>query len=90
MTDTSLQADQGKMAQLRLWARYGFYRTGRLRKLAHVQESPSGVELVLEHGNFFLGRAVIGGGSISQVRPEDKLAADLQNGDIIVLSSYIV
>jgi hypothetical protein len=37
-----------------------------------------------------LGRAVIGGGSISQVRPEDKLAADLQNGDIIVLSSYIV
>jgi hypothetical protein len=37
----------------------------------------------------FKGRAVIGNGSISQVRPEDKMAADLQNGDIIVLSKTI-
>jgi hypothetical protein len=37
----------------------------------------------------FKGRAVIGNGSISQVRPEDKIAADLQNGDIIVLSPSI-
>jgi hypothetical protein len=34
----------------------------------------------------FKGRTVIGNGSISQVRPEDKMATDLQNGDIIVLS----
>jgi hypothetical protein len=34
----------------------------------------------------FNGRTVVGSGSISQVRPEDKMAADLQNGDIIVLS----
>jgi hypothetical protein len=32
------------------------------------------------------GRAVIGNGSISQVRSEDKMATKLQNGDIIVLS----
>jgi hypothetical protein len=42
------------------------------------------VELVLEHRNFCF--KVIVGGSISQVRPEDKMATDLQNGDIIVLS----
>jgi hypothetical protein len=29
------------------------------------------------------GGAVVGGGSSSQVRPEDKMAADLQNGNII-------
>jgi hypothetical protein len=34
----------------------------------------------------FKGRVVIGNGSISQVRPEDKMATNLQNGDIIVLS----
>jgi hypothetical protein len=33
----------------------------------------------------FKGGAVVGNGSISQVRPEDKMAADLQNGGIIVL-----
>jgi hypothetical protein len=30
--------------------------------------------------------AVIGDSSISQVRPEDKMATDSQNGDIIVLT----
>jgi hypothetical protein len=34
----------------------------------------------------FKGRAVIANDSISQVRPKDKMATDLQNGDIIVLS----
>jgi hypothetical protein len=34
----------------------------------------------------FKGGAVIGNGSISQVRPEDEMATNLQNGDIIVLS----
>jgi hypothetical protein len=34
----------------------------------------------------FKDGAVIGNGSISQVRPEDKMATNLQNGDIIVLS----
>jgi hypothetical protein len=42
------------MAQHRLWARRGFYRRGRLRKLEHVRESPVGVELVLECRNFCL------------------------------------
>jgi hypothetical protein len=54
MTGMSHQADRGKMAQHSLWARHGFYRRGRLRKLAHVPESPVGVELVLECGNFCL------------------------------------
>jgi hypothetical protein len=44
----------GKMAQHRLWARHAFCRRERLRKLAHAQESPVGVELVLERGNFCL------------------------------------
>jgi hypothetical protein len=48
-----------------------------LKKLEHAQESPVGVELP-------------GGGSISQeVRPEDKMAADSQNGDFITLSVNI-
>jgi hypothetical protein len=33
----------GKMAQPRVWARSGFYRRGRLRKLVHVRESLVGV-----------------------------------------------
>jgi hypothetical protein len=32
---------------------------------------------------------VVGGGSISQVRPEGKMATNLQNGDIIVLSNMV-
>jgi hypothetical protein len=31
------QAGQGKMVQHQLWARRGFFRKGRLRKLVHVQ-----------------------------------------------------
>jgi hypothetical protein len=59
-----------------------------VRKLAGAQESPVGVELVLEHGNFFL--RVVGHGSISQeVKPEDEMATDSQNGDITVLSLLI-
>jgi hypothetical protein len=51
-----------------------------LRKLAHAGEFPLGVELPL-------GLRLPGGGSISQeVRPEDKMATDSQNGDIIALS----
>jgi hypothetical protein len=34
----------------------------------------------------FKGGAVVRGGSISQVRPEDKMATNSQNGDITVLS----
>jgi hypothetical protein len=31
------------------------------KKLVHAQESPMGVELLLEHGNFLLkGRAILG------------------------------
>jgi hypothetical protein len=87
MAGPNCQASQGKMAQHRLWARHGFYRRERLRKVVHEWESPVGVELVLEHRNFcFEGGAVVGNGSISQVRPEDKMATDLQNGDIITLS----
>jgi hypothetical protein len=64
-----------------------FYRRGRIRKLAHAQESLVGAELVLEREFLLKGGAVIGNGSISQeVRPEDKMATDLQNGDTIVLS----
>jgi hypothetical protein len=35
MAGSNHQAGQRKMAQHRLWARRGFYRRGRLRKLAH-------------------------------------------------------
>jgi hypothetical protein len=42
------------MVQHRFWARHGFYRRGKLRKLAHMWEFPGGVELVLEDGNFCL------------------------------------
>jgi hypothetical protein len=87
MSGSNCQAGGGKMAQHRLWARRGFYRRVRLRKLAHVWQSLVGAELVLECRNFcFEGGAVVGNGSISQVRPEDKMATDLQNGDIITLS----
>jgi hypothetical protein len=41
----------GRMVQHRLWARRGFYRRGRLRKLAHVVVSGRG-GAVLERGNF--------------------------------------
>jgi hypothetical protein len=47
------------MAQHRLWARCGFYRKGRLRKLAYAWESSVGVELVLEHGNFYLREGLL-------------------------------
>jgi hypothetical protein len=33
---------------------------------------------------------VVGGSSISQVRPEDKMATNSQNGEIIVLSETIL
>jgi hypothetical protein len=36
MAGSNHQAGWGKMAQHRLWARHGFYRRGRLRKLAHA------------------------------------------------------
>jgi hypothetical protein len=36
MAGSNHQAGWGKMAQHRLWAKHGFYRRGRLRKLAHV------------------------------------------------------
>jgi hypothetical protein len=39
MAGSSHQAGQGKMAQHRFWARRGFYRRGRLRKLVHAWES---------------------------------------------------
>jgi hypothetical protein len=45
MAGLNCQAGQGNMAQHRLWARCGFYRRGSLRKLAHAQQSPFGVEL---------------------------------------------
>jgi hypothetical protein len=34
----------------------------------------------------FKGGAMVGVGSISHVRPEDKMAGNSENGDIIVLS----
>jgi hypothetical protein len=36
MVGLNSQAGQGKMAQPRLWVRRGFYRKGRVRKLAHA------------------------------------------------------
>jgi hypothetical protein len=60
MAGPNCQAGRGKMAQHRLWARSGFYRRGRLRKLAHAQESPLGAELVLEQEFLFKGGAVLG------------------------------
>jgi hypothetical protein len=39
MAGSNHQAGWGKMVQHRLWARRGFYRRGRLRKLAHARES---------------------------------------------------
>jgi hypothetical protein len=54
MAGSNCQAGWGKMAQHRLQARRGFYRRGRLRKLAHVWESLVGMELALECGNFCL------------------------------------
>jgi hypothetical protein len=54
MAGPHCQSGWGKVAEHRLWARCGFYRRGRLRKLAHAQESPVGVELLSEHGNFCL------------------------------------
>jgi hypothetical protein len=36
MAVSNCQAGRGKMAQHRLWARHGFYRRGRLRKLVHA------------------------------------------------------
>jgi hypothetical protein len=45
MAGPNCQAGWGKMAQQRIWARSGFYRRGRLRKLAHVQQSLVGVGL---------------------------------------------
>jgi hypothetical protein len=45
MAGPNCQAGRGKMAQQRICARRGFYRRGRLRKLAHVQESLVGVGL---------------------------------------------
>jgi hypothetical protein len=58
------------MAQHRLWARRGFYRRGRLRKLAHGRGGA-----VLEQE--FLLRVGLSLGA-SQVRSEDKMATDLQ------------
>jgi hypothetical protein len=63
-----------------------------LRKLAHAQETP--LEWSCLRAQEFLLRVELllevelpGGGFISQeVRPEDEMAADSQNGDIIVLS----
>jgi hypothetical protein len=37
MAGSNCQAGWGKMVQHRLWARRGFYRRERLRKLAHVR-----------------------------------------------------
>jgi hypothetical protein len=54
MAGSNSQAGLGKMAQHRLWARHGFYRRGRLRKLMRAWESPVRAELVLEHENFCL------------------------------------
>jgi hypothetical protein len=50
MAGLNCQAGQGKMAQHRLWARRGFYRRGRLRKLAHARKSPVGVGLFYSAG----------------------------------------
>jgi hypothetical protein len=90
MASSNCLAGRGKKAQCSLWARHGFYRRGSLKKLARVWESLVGVELVLEHREFLLkGGAVIGGGSISPVRPEDKMATGSQNGNIITLLKRI-
>jgi hypothetical protein len=45
MAGSNHQAGRGKMAQPRLWVRRGFYRRGRLRKLAHAWESLVGAGL---------------------------------------------
>jgi hypothetical protein len=73
MAGPNCQAGWGNMVQHRLWARPGFYRRGRLRKLAHAQESLVGVGLSQSVGISAKGGAAI-------------LAADSQNGDIITLS----
>jgi hypothetical protein len=52
MAGSNRQAGRGKMVQHRLWARRGFYRRGRLRKLVHAWESPVEAELLLEVAPF--------------------------------------
>jgi hypothetical protein len=56
-----------------------FYRSGRLRKLVHLV----GLELVLEQEFVLRVRLSLG---VSQVSPGDKMATNLQYGDIILLS----
>jgi hypothetical protein len=62
------------MAQPRLWARHGFYRRGRFRKLTQARESPVGLGLSL---------------GVSQVKSEDKMAADLQMVTLLFYNSPI-
>jgi hypothetical protein len=80
MAGPNCQAGQGKMAQQQFWARHGFFRRGRLRKLAHVWFSGRG-GAVLEHRNFCSRTALSLG--VSQVRSEDKMAADLQMATLL-------
>jgi hypothetical protein len=45
MAGSNHQAGRGKMVQHRLWARPGFYRRGKLRKLEHTHVVSDGVGL---------------------------------------------
>jgi hypothetical protein len=45
MSGSNHQAGEGKLAQQQFWAKSGFYRRRRLKKLAHVLSSLVGVGL---------------------------------------------
>jgi hypothetical protein len=70
MVGSNCQAGWGKMVQCWLWARCGFYRRGSLR---NARESLVMVAQASSQRD-------------KEVRPEDKMAADSQSGDLITLS----
>jgi hypothetical protein len=86
MAGSNCQAGWGKMAQHRLWARHGFYRRGRLRKLAMHSSLWWGWGCL--RAQEFLLRAGLSLG-VSQVRSEDKMATDLQMVTLLLYHSPI-
>jgi hypothetical protein len=72
MAVPNCQAGLGKMAQPPIWVSSGFYRKGRIRKLAHARES------LMEWGCLRAWEFLLRGWAV--------ILTDSQNGDIIVLS----
>jgi hypothetical protein len=50
----------GKMAQQRIWARGGFYENGKIKEVSACTGVSGRGGAVLERGNLFKGRAVLG------------------------------